>query len=128
MGEVMPSEESRDQGWFDQFATKVDHMVSSSVWFTLSLASVLLWAIWGPFAKFSEGWQLVINTGTTILTFLLVGLAANASSRNTKAINLKLNAIADALADLMENSDEEDRRKDAAELRRSVGIEHEAST
>ena len=93
-----------------------------------STVAFAAWAIWGPFAKFSSVWQLVINTGTTILTFLLVGLAANSSARDSKAAQLKLNAIAAALEDLMEDKAAEQRREDIEELRAAIGLEHEASS
>jgi low affinity Fe/Cu permease len=127
--ETRPSSEAGGgQRWFDRFATVVDHWVSSAYWFAFSVLLVLLWAIWGPFAGFSSVWQLVINTGTTILTFLLVGLAANAAARSGKAVHLKLNAIAAALEDLMEEKDGEDRRRDAEELRAAVGLENETGS
>ena len=52
-----------------------------------------MWAVSGPFFHFSDGWQLVINTGTTIITFLMVFVLNNAQCRDTSAINAKLDAI-----------------------------------
>lgn len=127
--ETRPSSEAgTDQRWFDRFATVVDRWVSTPYWFAFSVVLIVLWAIWGPFASFSSVWQLVINTGTTILTFLLVGLAANSSARDSKAVQLKLNAIAAALEDLMENKPEDQRHDDARELRAAIGLEHEAGS
>lgn len=129
MAETRPTDEDGGGlGAFDRFANRVDQWVSSPYFFGLSVLSVLVWAIWGPFAGFSEVWQLVINTATTILTFLLVGLAANAAARDGKATQLKLNAIAAALEDLMEDKGPEQRSKDAEELRAAVGLEHEAGS
>lgn len=124
-----PSSEAGGQlRWFDRFATVINGWVSSPHWFIFSVGVVLAWAIWGPIAGFSDVWQLLINTGTTILTFLLVGLAANAAARSGKATQLKLNAIAAALEDLMEEKTGEERRRDAEELRAADGLEHEAGS
>lgn len=61
--------------------------------FLLAVASVATWAITGPIFDFSENWQLVINTGTTIITFLMVFLIQNAQNRDTQAIQLKLDEL-----------------------------------
>src|SRR5262249_52970401 len=58
--------------------------------FTLALLVVVVWAAFGPIFRYSEDWQLVINTGTTIVTFLMVFLIQNAQNRESKAIHLKL--------------------------------------
>lgn len=115
-------------GRFDRFATWADGIVSRPVYFALSLLAILLWAIWGPFAQFSSTWQLVINTGTTIITFLLVSLNANSQARGMKAIHLKLNAIASGLEDLMEDKSDQEREDDSEDLREAVGLEHETGS
>ncbi len=61
--------------------------------FLLAVASVVAWALTGPLFAFSETWQLVINTGTTIITFLMVFLIQNAQNRDTQAIQLKLDEL-----------------------------------
>jgi low affinity Fe/Cu permease len=61
--------------------------------FLFAFATVLIWALLGPFCGFSENWQLVINTGTTIVTFLMVFLIQNAQNRESKAIHLKLDEL-----------------------------------
>jgi low affinity Fe/Cu permease len=61
--------------------------------FLSAFGLVIAWAICGPFFRFSEGWQLVINTGTTIVTFLMVFLIQNAQNRESKAIHLKLDEL-----------------------------------
>lgn len=124
MTENLPSGVEDSKSWFDRFATAADGVTSKSWWFTGSVVLVILWAIWGPFAGFSDTWQLVINTSTTILTFLMVGLAANTTARSTKALQVKLNAIADALADQMRETHPDDAR----ELREAVGLEDETSS
>jgi len=82
--------------------------------FFVALALILVWLISGPFFDFSDTWQLVINTGTTIITFLMVFLIQNTQNRETKAINLKLDelilAVGEArnsMVDLENASDEE---------------------
>jgi low affinity Fe/Cu permease len=61
--------------------------------FLSALGAVLIWAILGPFCNYSENWQLVINTGTTIVTFLMVFLIQNAQNRESKALHLKLDEL-----------------------------------
>jgi low affinity Fe/Cu permease len=61
--------------------------------FGVALGIVVVWALAGPFFQFSDTWQLVINTGTTIITFLMVFLIQNTQNRNSAAIQLKLNEI-----------------------------------
>jgi low affinity Fe/Cu permease len=68
--------------------------VSGGKWaFLLAFGVVLVWAVSGPFFAFSEMWQLVINTGTTIVTFLMVFLIQNAQNRESKAIHIKLDEL-----------------------------------
>ena len=62
-----------------------------------ALGVVLAWAVAGPFVGFSEGWQLVINTGTTITTFLMVFLIQSTQSRDTRALHLKLDELLSAV-------------------------------
>ncbi|MBD5604067.1 MAG: low affinity iron permease family protein [Candidatus Eremiobacteraeota bacterium] len=78
---------------FSAFARAVNEF-SASPWATgVAFIVVLIWAVSGPFFHFSDGWQLVINTGTTIVTFLMVFVLNNAQSRDTSAMNAKLDAI-----------------------------------
>ena len=69
----------------------------TSVAFVLALTTVLVWAITGPLFDFSDTWQLVINTGTTIVTFLMVFLIQRAQNKDALAIHLKLNEIVAAM-------------------------------
>jgi low affinity Fe/Cu permease len=86
--------------FFDRFATQVSHWVSRAWFFALCVLSIVIWA--PTFTLMSlDTWQLVINTVTTIITFLLVALLQNTQSRADDATQQKLNAIADALSDLM---------------------------
>lgn len=68
---------------FERFASWVDQQTARSSTFALACCVILLWALSGPYFGFSDTWQLVINTGTTIVTFLMVFLLANASARQT---------------------------------------------
>lgn len=78
---------------FDHLALLVAD-VTGSVWaFVVAFLVIILWGITGPFLHFSATWQLVINTGTTIITFLMVFLLQNAQSRDTKAIQVKLDEL-----------------------------------
>ena len=97
---------------------------------------VLLIVVWAPsilVIRKIDTWQLIINTATTIITFLMVALLQNSQTRSDQAVQHKLNAIADGLADLMrhvvEGDEETDLRQDMEELRDAVGLEtHESTT
>lgn len=78
---------------FEKFATKVSKITGSTPAFIIALSIVIIWAISGPFFDYSETWQLVINTGTTIITFLMVFLIQKAQNKDSLAIQLKLNEI-----------------------------------
>jgi low affinity Fe/Cu permease len=78
---------------FAHFASKVSEWAGKPVIFVLALAAVVIWAVLGPFFDYSETWQLVINTGTTIVTFLMVFVLQNAQTRDTRAIQAKLNEL-----------------------------------
>jgi len=99
---------------FRKFAGNVSRWAGSPGAFAIAFLILIIWGITGPLFKFSDSWQLVINTGTTIVTFLMVFLIQNTQNRETRAINLKLDellrAIRTARNDMidMENvSDEE---------------------
>jgi len=74
-------------------AHKISLAVGSPWAFMIALAAVIAWAIMGPLFKFSDTWQLVINTATTIITFLMVFIIQNTQNRDTKAIHLKLDEL-----------------------------------
>lgn len=92
-GEKKNDEVKKSPASFRKFATKTSKMVGSSRAFMFAILIVLVWAITGPAFGFSNTWQLVINTGTTIVTFLMVFLIQNTQNRDTKAINLKLDEL-----------------------------------
>jgi low affinity Fe/Cu permease len=78
---------------FDRFARWTEHRVGSPMAFGLALAVIIGWAASGPFFGWSDTWQLVINTGTTIVTFLMVFLIQSTQSRDTRALHLKLDEL-----------------------------------
>lgn len=80
-------------GIFSRLANSSARYLGSATAFAIALGMVLMWAIAGPVFKFSDSWELVINTITTIITFLMVFLIQNTQNRDTAAIQLKLNEI-----------------------------------
>ncbi len=79
--------------FFTQFATAVADWSGRPATFVLAVALVGIWAITGPLFDFSETWQLVINTGTTIITFLMVFVLQNSQNRDGKALQAKLDEL-----------------------------------
>ncbi len=79
--------------WFVRFAQGVSHITGRPVTFFLAVGTILVWVISGPLFGYSDTWQLVINTGTTIVTFLMVFLIQNTQNRDTRAIHLKLDEL-----------------------------------
>lgn len=78
---------------FERFSNWATHATGSSAAFILATSTVILWAVSGPIFGYSETWQLVINTGTTIITFLMVFLIQKSQNKDSKAIHLKLNEL-----------------------------------
>jgi low affinity Fe/Cu permease len=85
--------ETQSRPFFARFARWVEHQVGRSSTFVLAIAVVLIWAVCGPVFGWSDTWQLVINTGTTIVTFLMVFVIQNTQSRDTQAMQLKLDEL-----------------------------------
>lgn len=128
---VMPSEVSDRVGFFDRFAGWSAKLVGRAAFFGFCVLLVVIWAPSIVLFKKIDTWQLIINTTTTIITFLMVALLQNSQTRSDQAIQHKLNAIADALADLMAEQAGEDGRdlkQDLIELRDAVGLEEHEST
>ncbi len=99
---------------FHRVAVKVSNLMGQPRAFVFSLAIILTWALTGPLFGFSDTWQLVINTGTTIVTFLMVFLIQNTQNRDARAMQLKLDELLSAtkgarsaLVDLEELTDEQ---------------------
>lgn len=98
---------------FAQFAACISGWLGSSWAFGAAALTILVWAATGPVFHYSNTWQLIINTGTTIVTFLMVFLIQNTQNRDSRAINLKLNelifaidAAGDQMIDIEKLSDE----------------------
>jgi low affinity Fe/Cu permease len=81
------------QAWFGRFAQETARLSGRPAAFLLAVTVVLTWAVTGPLFGYSDTWQLVINTGTTIVTFLMVFLIQNTQNRDTLALQLKLAEI-----------------------------------
>lgn len=82
--------------WFDHFSNKVTHITGSPMAFMVALGVIIVWAVTGPIFKYSDTWQLVINTGTTIVTFLMVFVIQQAQNKDSMAVHLKLNELISA--------------------------------
>jgi len=89
----MKDSKNKISSGFEKFASAVSKAAGSTTAFSCAFCVVLAWAISGPFFDFSETWQLVINTGTTIITFLMVFLIQKAQNKDSLAIQLKLNEL-----------------------------------
>jgi low affinity Fe/Cu permease len=115
------------RGSFDRFAERCAEYVSKAPFFVLCVALVVVWVpsyfVVGNF----DTYQLLINTPTTIITFLLVALLQNTQRRGEQAIHKKLDALADGMADLMRNfaDEENDLHKEIEDLKAAVGLEEE---
>ena len=122
---ILPSQVTDDVGWFDRFAEKATSLVARAPFFSLCVALVVLWF---PtlFLMPIDSSQLIINTTTTIITFLMVALLENSTKRSDQAVQHKLNAVAEALIDILQEY--EGTEKDQDELRRAVGLELKEST
>ena len=128
---------TKSSSWFTNFAKQTSRATGRPSAFFLAGAVIVAWVVTGPIFKFSDTWQLVINTGTTIITFLMVFLIQNTQNRDSEALQVKLDELIrahdgahNALLDLEELEDEElDRirqryavlaRKARQELRRGI--------
>ena len=138
---LMPTDVSSRVGGFDRFAGFAAHLASRAPFFAFCLLLVVLWLAQGLVLVVTRGsispflhseYQLEINTTTTIVTFLMVALLQSSQTRNDQATQHKLNAIADALADLMEQTAEgkPDSKlvADMKELRAAIGLEEREGT
>ena len=89
--------------WFGRFAANASGWLGSKWGFAGAAGIIALWACVGPIFHYSDAWQLVINTGTTIVTFLMVFLIQNTQNRDARAINLKLNELIRAIDKARDN-------------------------
>jgi len=110
---------------FDRFAEGISRFVSRGVFFTAAIVVVLFWLPTILFISSIDTWQLVINTLTSVLAFLLIALLQNSERRYDDALHQKIDAISATLADLTERLDERnghELRHDVEELRDSIEI------
>ncbi|MGC9665222.1 low affinity iron permease family protein [Planosporangium sp. 12N6] len=121
----MPSEVAGKLSLFDRFAGAASRVVAGAWFFAFCVLLVVVWLPSYFLFQNVDTWQLIINTLTTIVTFLLVALLQNSQTRADAAVQQKLNAIADALGDLMDELADErpELRRDREELRAAVGLE-----
>lgn len=101
-------------GIFTQFASNVSIFIGRPWMFAAALGFLAIWAISGPFLGFSDTWQLIVNTSTTIITFLIVFIIQNTQNRDNLAMNIKLDAIMKKQGisnkELIEAEDESDKQ------------------
>ncbi len=104
----------KDAPWFARFATRIAHLAGHPATFGVAAGAMVVWAAIGPFAGFSDVWQLTVNTGTTIVTFLMVFLIQNTQNRDSAAVQIKLDELIRAtevarnwMLDLEEHSEED---------------------
>ena len=93
----------RHTSWFTRFARTVSRVAGHPSTFAVAIAAILVWLASGPLFGFSDTWQLIINTSTTIVTFLMVFLIQNTQNRDSEAVHLKLDELIRA-TDAAQNS------------------------
>lgn len=84
---------AKQKNMFEKFSNWATMATGSSAAFIIAISVIVVWLISGPIFKYSDTWQLIINTGTTIVTFLMVFLIQKSQNKDSKAIHLKLNEI-----------------------------------
>jgi low affinity Fe/Cu permease len=84
---------ARSSSWFTRLTKCTAHAAGQPASFALAVLVILVWAITGPLFRFSDTWQLIVNTGTTIITFLMVFLIQSTQNRDTQALQIKLDEL-----------------------------------
>lgn len=84
---------AKRKNFFERFSNAATSATGSSAAFFTAISVIIIWAITGPIFDYSDTWQLIINTGTTIITFLMVFLIQKSQNKDSKAIHLKLNEL-----------------------------------
>jgi low affinity Fe/Cu permease len=123
--------------WFAHFAHWVSHITGRPITFLLAFSAIVIWGVTGPLFGYSDTWQLVINTATTIITFLMVFVIQNTQNRDTAALQIKMDELirvtkraSNTLLNLEELDDEtlETMRKDYTQLAKRRGASTAASS
>lgn len=107
---IMAKKKNKLNSFFDKFSTRATKLTGSPWAFIIALVLIIVWAVSGPIFKFSDTWQLVINTSTTIITFLMVFIIQQTQNKDTTAIHLKLNEL------IASNKDASNQLVDAEDL------------
>jgi low affinity Fe/Cu permease len=84
---------AKSKSWFTRFSKATAHITGQPVSFGLAVLVIFVWAITGPLFQWSDTWQLVVNTGTTIVTFLMVFLIQSTQNRDAEAVHIKLDEL-----------------------------------
>lgn len=124
-----PSKVNYQLSLFDRFANRASDFTSRAWFFAMCVLVVILWA--PTYFFFSlDTWQLIINSITTIITFLLVALLQNTQKRSDDAVQHKLNAVADGIADMLDELGREQpaMKQHSRELRDAIGLEDRESS
>src|SRR5262245_23416888 len=90
---ILPRGQRSKKGFFDKFSNKVSRGAGKPAASVFAFVLVLAWAVSGPFLGYSQTWQLIINTSTTVLTFLMVFIIQQSQNRDNMAVQLKLNEL-----------------------------------
>ncbi|MBW8686339.1 low affinity iron permease family protein [Chitinophaga rhizophila] len=86
-------DEKKGANFFERFASRVAQATGSAWAFFVAMLAIIVWAVTGPIFHYSDTWQLVINTGTTIITFLMVFVIQKSQNKDSKSVQLKLNEL-----------------------------------
>ena len=89
----MTKQDDKNNKPFDSFSSKVTKATGSSWAFVIAVFTIIVWAFTGPLFHFSDTWQLVVNTGTSVITFLMVFIIQQSQNKDTMALQLKLNEL-----------------------------------
>jgi low affinity Fe/Cu permease len=120
-----PTQIGRERGRFDRFAEVSAAFVGRAAFFTAALVIVVLWIPLIVVFESIDTWQLVLNTATSVIAFLLIALLQNTERRGDRALHRKIDALAAALAESMVAQDDERLRESIDELRAAVKLEEQ---